>query len=445
MKKKKFLTITAIAVLFLALMFNYYQEHQHDLQLHSYYGVLLPTNSTTETLTANSVKVFDASGNLTGYAGLDKYSGFGGKMLVGTIIDTHGVIQKVKILEYKETPQYLKNIEKSGFYLQLVGRNIADGTTFGKDIDGISGATLSTRAITMCVDSVSESVRTAALGLPSSSNGGLWQLGWAELAIAMLIAGCLILSMSSKLRKLRPILLIASVAGMGFWLNRPATIAHAASIFMGNFPVIKNNLIWYLILMIALLPPLIFGKNYYCVYLCPFCAAQEGLYLVANKFKISLPLGKKIPFMHKTRKFLLFISLMVAFLFQNPSVSSYEPFSPLFDLNGTRIEMLLLVSVLAAALFFRRFWCFGFCPIGGFIDLVAEARRAVGRKIKSKKRELPQNQSSVAATTFSNPSACKCTAKQSKRGKLAEGLFKLFYALIMFGVIVSIFEKWSLM
>ncbi len=441
--KKRALTIFAILCLALALGYHYYAQHQENLALNEYYQQLLPGNVTTEELTGNSVRILDATGKTTGFAGLAKYNGFGGPMLVGIVTDPQGIMTRTQILEHKETPQYLERITKEGFFEQFDHYDIAKGTTFGVEIDGISGATFSTRAITMCTDQVAESIRTAGLGLPAHSATVPWQFGLAEVAIAVLIALCIVLANVRACRKLRPALLIASVVLMGFWLNRPQTIAQISGVFMGYFPVFKTNLIWYMILLIALLPPILVGKNYYCTYLCPFGAAEEGLGFIGKKTKLpSLPHGKA-PFLRKTRNLIVFVVLLMAFLFQNPSVSSFEPFATLFQLKGTGLQILLLVSVLAAALFFNRFWCVGFCPVGGFLDFIATGRRALARKIKG---------NTAAAEAEEKPKeTAGCPHQQdgkqalSKAERAAEGLYKFFYAIILFSVVVAIFEKWSLL
>lgn len=436
--KKKTITIAAVVILLLALIFQFYMQNLKSMSRNSFYGELLQQQVTTEELTSNSVKIMSAEGELIGYAGLDTYNGFGGPMLVGVATDATGRITDVKILEHKETPQYLERIAEEGFFQQYDGRNVADGTAFGTDIEGISGATMSTRAIAVCADRIAESIRVRALGLPAQASAMPWQLGLPEFVVAALIAACVCLAQSVRLRKLRPFILMASVAGIGLWLNRPVTMAYVSSTFMTYFPQVKNNLIWYALLAIALLPPLLAGKNYYCTYLCPFGAVQEGIHFVTSK--VNLPLSNKLPFLRKTRNLLVFVALLAAFLFQNPSVSSYEPFTALFQTNGTKIQELLLGSVLLAAVFFRRFWCMGFCPVGGFLDFIASLRRSLHHKEK----EHPATREAItSAPACGLQDVCEKTMR--KKEKLAEGLFKLFYAAIVFSVFISIFERWSFM
>lgn len=435
--KKHILPILAIIVLVIALAFNFSYEKQVLEERTTYYDDLLSMSQTWESIADNAVAVYEGD-TLVGYAGLDTYNGFGGPMLVGIVTDTEGIITKYEILDNKETQQYLDRIEDEGYFTQFDDKDITTGLTFGVDIEGIAAATLSTRAFANCVSQISESIRVAGLGLPSEASTTPWTVGVAEILMAVICAGAIVLANKPSLRKFRPILLIASVVCIGFWLNRPVSMANISSIFMGYFPVFKSNLLWYIIMAAAILPTIITGKNYYCTYICPFGAATEGINFVAKKAQ--LPLGVKIPFLRKTRNLLVFIGLLVAFLFHNPSVSSFEPFSVLFSGEGTSIQWLLCVTILISALFYKRFWCNGFCPVGGFLDLIAKFRRKIGYKIKHKGEHMEKP---VKKTC---PGAAAYEEKQlTKKEKLSEALFKVFYSIIIFSVIVSIFERWAIL
>ena len=69
------------------------------------------------------------------------------KMLVG--IDSHNKITELRVLEQMETPGLGANIEKSYFYEQFNGLKQDDMglKSEGGEIDGITGATISSRAV----------------------------------------------------------------------------------------------------------------------------------------------------------------------------------------------------------------------------------------------------------------------------------------------------------
>jgi electron transport complex protein RnfG len=67
------------------------------------------------------------------------------KLLVG--IDLLGKVSGVKIIEQQETPGLGVNITRQEFLRQFVGKNVNDQLEPKKDIDAITGATISTGAV----------------------------------------------------------------------------------------------------------------------------------------------------------------------------------------------------------------------------------------------------------------------------------------------------------
>lgn len=73
--------------------------------------------------------------------------GYGGpiEMLLG--IDDQGKVTGVKIMNHRETPGLGANIAKPEFLKQFVGKSAGDPLEPKKDIDAITGATISSRAV----------------------------------------------------------------------------------------------------------------------------------------------------------------------------------------------------------------------------------------------------------------------------------------------------------
>lgn len=84
--------------------------------------------------------------------------GYGGKigMLVG--VDLKGKVTGVKILSQTETPGLGVNILKPSFLNQFVDKTAADQLEPKKDIEAITGATISSRAVSL---GVRQSIRSA--------------------------------------------------------------------------------------------------------------------------------------------------------------------------------------------------------------------------------------------------------------------------------------------
>jgi len=90
----------------------------------------------------------DEQGQIVGYAFVGEGNGYGGvvRVLVGVDEATDQVLN-VKILNHAETPGLGSRIEEEGFRSQFVGKTVDDPITVNQDIQIISGATISSRAV----------------------------------------------------------------------------------------------------------------------------------------------------------------------------------------------------------------------------------------------------------------------------------------------------------
>lgn len=97
-------------------------------------------------------------GEVIGWVFTASPQGYGGKigMLVG--INLEGRVTGVKILSQKETPGLGVNILKPSFLSQFINKTADDPLEPKKDIDAITGATISSRAVS---SGVRQSIRSA--------------------------------------------------------------------------------------------------------------------------------------------------------------------------------------------------------------------------------------------------------------------------------------------
>lgn len=96
-------------------------------------------------------EAFDADGGRVGYAFVGEGTGYGGviRVLVGINLDYE--ITAIQILEHLETPGLGSRIQEEGFRGQFAGKTPDDEFRVGRDIDNISGATVSATAVTEAV------------------------------------------------------------------------------------------------------------------------------------------------------------------------------------------------------------------------------------------------------------------------------------------------------
>ena len=102
-------------------------------------------------------EIYDNSGQLIGYAFLARGNGYGGEIDILIGIDPDYNIKKISILANTETPGLGTQIGESFFTDQFTGLGAADVglTSEGGSIDAITGATVSSKAVT---DAVRETI-----------------------------------------------------------------------------------------------------------------------------------------------------------------------------------------------------------------------------------------------------------------------------------------------
>ena len=88
---------------------------------------------------------------IKGYIFTVSKNGYGGAVTVMTGIDLDGKVIAIEVLDASnETPGLGQNVTKSTFWEQFKGKT--EGITVGGDIDGVTGATISSRAVADCVN-----------------------------------------------------------------------------------------------------------------------------------------------------------------------------------------------------------------------------------------------------------------------------------------------------
>lgn len=376
---RKYLPLLSIAVLIVAFILGHMFSQMDAAQVETYYKQLIPEAAQFQAINDRTARALGADNGLIAYVGVSSNIGYGGPLVVGTVISTEGALKDIVILQHKETPSYIDKITQDGFFRQFDKKEAGHALALDYDIDRVSGATLSTRAIALSVQQTAHTVAGKELNITPQKSDIIWQIGLEEILVALLFVASVLLSRYKRLAKYRFAFLCLSIAVLGFWLNRSLSMAHIGALLLGYFPSPGENLIWYIVLIGAVAPALLMGKNVYCTYVCPFCGLQEITHKIS---RINISLGKYIKWIRVLKEVLLFIVLFVAFLSLNPSLSSFEPFGTIFGLNGSSYQWYLLFILLIASFLFRRFWCIVFCPVGTFLNRVASFSRAVSAKIK---------------------------------------------------------------
>lgn len=300
--------------------------------------------------------------------------GYGGPINLLLCVSNHGVIRGAVLVESRETPSYIKNID--AWLKRLQGLSIQD--PLAEEIDAMTGATITSKAIVKIISVTGEKIGTPLLGLPSTDKASastsvdlsavrdvrVW-------AVILLIAG-FIYSFHVPSRPLRLACLAASSVVLGIWLNAPFTALDAAGLLQGHIPA--PGTLWRNILLAGvLLISLLWGQAF-CGFLCPFGAVQE--FVSVRKLRVRASQGLEQA--GRYLKYVVLAALLCLFFVTEDTV--WFGFSPLQHFFGrhaadfflVRLDLWIMglcVVVLIASIFYFRFWCRYLCPAGAFLAL----------------------------------------------------------------------------
>ena len=307
--------------------------------------------------------------DLLGYVAIGTANGYGGPLKAAVAVNLQGEVVGMAVADHKETPSWMTRVLAGDLVESLIGKSHAEGFELDNDVDAVTGATYTSRAI---VDAVLKGSRVGAeeLGLlVTSPPSPKIQIGIVDVVLVSLFAvGYFAHKRGFKYKKhARWATMIVGMVVLGFWFNQPLTLSLVNRFLLGYWPQWQTNLYWYLLIGGMLFVFTVDNKNPYCEWFCPFGASQECLGAIGGA-KIRSA-GRYHSFLKWVQRGLAWAAIMAALLLRNPGVSSYEIFGTLFKLLGSNLEFLLLGMVLLAAMFVRRPWCNYLCPLAPVMDL----------------------------------------------------------------------------
>jgi hypothetical protein len=321
--------------------------------------------------------IYGPDGELIGWAGAEPSHGYGGPMLLVVGVDTLGRVAGVQVVEQRETPVFWRMVRVREYFREIAGSPYDSIEYSYQNVVSVSGATISADAI---VESVRASVAQVAgvafdvrLPLPPRP----FEFGLLEITILLLFAmGVVGHRLRGPIRRrLRWAGQLVGLMVLGFWENSPLTLAKITTFLSGYFPDLASGLALYLLLAGFLLTSIFYGRNHYCLYACPFGAAQRVVGAIGG-FRLKIP-PALVRFMDGARNVVVFSALFMALITLRPAMASYEPFAALFSLHGTTLQWFLLFLVLTSSLLIQTPWCNFFCPMRTVELVVLDTKRWV--------------------------------------------------------------------
>ncbi len=324
-------------------------------------------------------KVYETEGKVSGYIFSSQelapeVYGFGGRINLVVHLDTAGKLINFHIIQSNETPSYLELLNR--WYGLVNGHQLFIPAPFA-DVQAVSGATVSSKAVLSVLETSAHRFAAEVLGLALQSdmkqkahrpsylpdNCGIYLIAAFVFTLIVTYRG----GFWSRLA-----VLVFDIAIGGIILNAQYSSEQIATILSLHIPAV-----WLsgALLLVAAVPLMaVFFGNVYCGYICPFGAAQELIsYIVPDRFKPSVSVEK----MQKARfvKYIvLFVLIVLFFVCRNRTILTADPLISIFNFRfsiSNRQSTILLVAVIAllGSLFCSRFWCRYLCPAGAFLSL----------------------------------------------------------------------------
>jgi Na+-translocating ferredoxin:NAD+ oxidoreductase RnfG subunit len=324
---------------------------------------------------------------LQGYIAIGSAQGYGGMVKIAVVVNAQGILIHNKIIEHKETSSFLRRVLNRDFLSILKGKNYSDSFIIGQDIDGVTGATFTCRALAKGARKASRLIAVEELGFPDLPEPVIkvkFRYAEAFLILLFLVSYLGYYRKFKYKRVTRWLTLLIGMVVLGFIYNLPLTLIYVNKILLGYWPQWQLNLYFYLLVSGGLLFLLIKNVRPYCDWFCPFGAVQECLGLIG---------GAKIRFKGLVHKVLRWVPrilalgvIVLALLHRNPSIYNYEVFGAMFHLVGSIFLFSLLGFALLTSLFFKRSWCLYLCPLRPVTDYIRLMRNWVKELILNKKK-----------------------------------------------------------
>ena len=283
--------------------------------------------------------------------------GYGGPTPVEITV-ANGKIQKITPLSNRETPEFYGAIRNSDLLESLDGMTLEEA--INKPIDGVSGATYSSKAIIGNIKAgIAYALDENAVAIGKQAESEKLSVKWYITIIIILAGG--IIPFFIKDKRYRMLQLILNVLLLGFWGG--TFISYSMMTSYATNGITKIILIpTGLMLIPAFIYPFFGKKDHYCTWICPYGSAQE-LLGKCIKFKIRMK-PEIIKCLNYFRQALWFILMWLLWTGLWFDWMGYEPFAAFFFTDASVVTLSIAGAFLILSLFIQRPYCRFVCPTG---------------------------------------------------------------------------------
>lgn len=299
--------------------------------------------------------------------------GYGGPVPLKIHIDKDGRLTAIEAEPNAESPSFFDRAKE--LFSRWQGKTIDEA--MAEDVDAVSGATFSSKAI----------IRNVQRGLAYAKQHGLadggkgaqeesaertvatgWTLGSIVALIAVLLGA--VVPLFTNNRRLHLVQLVVNVVVLGLWTGTFVSYTLFLRLFAGgvSLSAIGTLAAPLLMLIVALLYPLAGRSGHYCAHVCPFGSAQE---LAGKLSRRKLRITPRVLRVLTALRNLLWGVLMALLLTGTCTAwIDYELFTAFIYSSASVWVIVLAVLFLVLSVWVPRPYCRFVCPTGALMKSV---------------------------------------------------------------------------
>ena len=189
--------------------------------------------------------------NSSCYIGIGTANGYGCTLEVAVAVDSMGNVVDISIIQHRETSSFMRRVLKSSLLSNLKGKNYVKGYALDLNIDAVSGATYTCRALLNAVKNGCRIVARENFNLiVQQEKISTIKIGFMEVVmIVLFLIGFLARQRWFLFTKTaRWISKLTGLVVLGFLLNNSITITFFNKLLLGFLPEWRPNISWYLLI-----------------------------------------------------------------------------------------------------------------------------------------------------------------------------------------------------
>ena len=299
--------------------------------------------------------------------------GYGGPVPLKIHIDKDGRLTAIEAEPNAESPSFFDRAKE--LFSRWQGKTIDEA--MAEDVDAVSGATFSSKAI---IRNVQRGLAYAKQhGLADGGNGAQeesaehtvatgWTLGSIVALIAVLLGA--VVPLFTNNRRLHLVQLVVNVVVLGLWTGTFVSYTLFLRLFAGgvSLSAIGTLAAPLLMLIVALLYPLAGRSGHYCAHVCPFGSAQE---LAGKLSRRKLRITPRVLRVLTALRNLLW-GVLVALLLTGTCTAwiDYELFTAFIYSSASVWVIVLAMLFLVLSVWVPRPYCRFVCPTGALMKSV---------------------------------------------------------------------------